>query len=98
MVGVKNLLMTKFLQFFKKYSAELPCFLFTFLSLRISFIFFTPHSFFFFPLHLFWFAANSTLPVPQHLLMSTSQKKGMTIRQTLSNLKVIKIFTQGEIR
>lgn len=48
MVGVKNLLMTKFLQFFKKYSAELPCFLFTFLSLRISFIFFTPHSFFFF--------------------------------------------------
>lgn len=97
MVGVKNLLMTKFLQFFKKYSAELPCFLFTFLSLCISFIF-LPLTPFFFSLHLFWFAANSTLPVPQHLLMSTSQKKGMTIRQTLSNLKVIKIFTQGEIR
>lgn len=72
MVGVQNLLMTKFLLFFENILLlNYPGFCLQFFSF-LSYFFPLP------PLRSFsWFVANCGLSIPQLFLMIASQKKGM---------------------
>lgn len=86
--------MTKFLLFFENILLNYPGFCLRFYP--FLFLFFFLPLFFFFFLSLFWFVANSVCPPAPTDVHLSEKKAWQTFRQTLSNVKVIKISTQGD--